>query len=50
MILKLRGQNSREDTIFVPRRWKEERGEESEAGKVEGREREVVRVEGRDVS
>lgn len=26
VILKLRGQNSREDTIFVPRRWKEREG------------------------
>lgn len=49
MILKLRGQNSREDTIFVPRRWKKRGGKRARQEKWK-EEREVVRVEGRDVS
>ena len=39
VILKLRGQNSREDMIFVPRRWEErERGKRRREGREGGRE------------
>ena len=47
VILKLRGQNSREDMIFVPRRWERKGGgREEREEKEEGREAE--RVKGRE--
>ena len=45
VILKLRGQNSREDMIFVPRRWEERKGGKRRRGGEEAREAE--RVKGR---
>ena len=46
VILKLRGQNSREDMIFVPRRWEERKGGKRRKGGGEEA-REAERVKGR---